>query len=177
MALPVAAIFAISAIASTALTAYSAFAAASAQKAQARYNAQVARNNAIVANQNAKAKLEEGRAKVDRQRIKNAQVIGAARARQAGSGFLVGGVGGFDETSDLLLTDLVTAGTLDVLTIEHNARNLARADRIRANNFRGDAAMQSAVASSISPLRSGIFAGVGAAAGQAQRAVSAGLIE
>ena len=122
--------FAIAAIASTVLTAYSAFAAASAQKAQAKYNSAVARNNAIIAEQNAKAKLDEGRSKVDRQRIKNAQVIGAARARQAASGFLVGDVGGFDETTDLLLTDLVTAGTLDILTIEHNARNLARADRM-----------------------------------------------
>lgn len=175
MVLPV---FAIALAVSSLATVYSAVQATQAQKAQAKYQANVARNNAVIAEQNARAQMDAGRAEADRQRIKNAQIIGAARAKQAASGFLAGDP--FVDsglTSDILIDDLVVGGQLDVLTIEHNTRAKVREDRIRASNFGYEAANFRAQAKSISPLRSGIVAGAQAAAQGISSAYSAGLIK
>ena len=100
--------------------------------ASARYNAQVSDMNAKLADKAAKDALERGAVEEQKQRQKIAQVIGAQTA---------------GPPLDLLVAT-ATMGELDALTIRANTAREERDIRQQGENYRGQAGMYRASASS-----------------------------
>ena len=115
--------------ASVGLQVVSAFAEAKSASDRAHYQAAVARNNQIIAQQDAEAIRERARIEEDDHRQRIRQSIGAARARQAASGFVVDQ----DENLDLL-GDLRLAGETDILRMRDDAELRARRFDIEGYN-------------------------------------------
>ena len=134
--------------ASAAVGVYGTFMQAQAAQAQAEYNAAVMRNQALDAKYRAQTEEEKHREKIQ-------QAVGAARARVAANGLLVGDPG---STSDALIEDLIVAGELDILRIRDNANRTA-------SGFEQKATLLDFQADSINPLfEAGAAAVQGAAA-------------
>ncbi len=111
--------------------------------ASARYNAQVSDMNAKLADKAAKDALERGAVEEQKQRQKTAQVIGAQTAGMAANGVDIS----FGSPLDLLV-DTATMGELDALTIRANTAREERDIRQQGENYRGQAGMYRASASS-----------------------------
>lgn len=114
-----------------------------AQAASARYNAQVAEMNARMADRAAKDALERGKLEEQKQREKTAQIIGQQRAGMAANGLDLS----FGSPLDTLV-DTATLGELDALTIRANTYRDERDIRQQGANYRGQAGMYRAGASS-----------------------------
>lgn len=114
-----------------------------AQAASARYNAQVAEMNARMADRAAKDALERGKLEEQKQREKTAQIIGQQRAGMAANGLDLS----FGSPLDTLV-DTATLGELDALTIRANTYREERDIRQQGANYRGQAGMYRAGASS-----------------------------
>lgn len=114
-----------------------------AQAASARYNAQVAEMNARMADRAAKDALERGKLEEQKQREKTAQILGQQRAGMAANGLDLT----FGSPLDTLV-DTATLGELDALTIRANTYREERDIRQQGANYRGQAGMYRAGASS-----------------------------
>jgi hypothetical protein len=101
------------------------------------FKGQVARRNAVIAQQNADAIRDRGEQAIQDKRRQIINISGAARARQAALGFIVG------EGSNLdLIGDLAEAGELDILRLRdaadleaRNAEEQANLDEFQARLF------------------------------------------
>ena len=129
-----------------------------ASKAQANYNAQVQRNNEVIALQNAEDARLRGKVEADKARTRVQQTVGATRASLAANGLLVDDDIG--TTSAGLLSDVLDAGELDILTIKNNAELEARRFEIQANSASATAGGLTLQAKSFNPFLDGVSAGV-----------------
>ena len=116
-----------------------------AQAQAATYNAQVSDMNAKLADRAAKDALDRGAKEEQRQRQKTAQILGQQQAGMAANGVDLT----FGSPLDLLV-DTSIMGELDALTIRSNTYREERDIRQQAANYRGQAGMQRAQASSAS---------------------------
>ena len=114
-----------------------------AQAASARYSANVAEMNAKLSDRAAKDALERGKLEEQKQRQKTAGLMGQQQAAMAANGVDVT----FGSPLDLLV-DTATMGELDALTIRSNSYREERDIRQQGANYRGQAAMNRAQASS-----------------------------
>ena len=117
--------------------------AAGAAAASAKYNASVADMNAKLADRAAKDALERGGIEEQKQRAKTAQILGQQQAGMAANGLDLT----FGSPLDLLV-DTAVMGELDALTIRTNAYREERDIRQQGANYRGQAGMYRAEASS-----------------------------
>lgn len=113
--------------------------------ASARYNAQVSDMNAKISDRQARDALDRGKLEEQKQRQKNAQILGQQQAGMAANGVDIT----FGSPMDLLV-DTATMGELDALTIRSNSYREERDIRQQGANYRGQAGMQRAQASSAS---------------------------
>ena len=136
--------------ASTALSAYGQYQQSKAAQSQANYNAAVANNNAIIARQNAADIRDAGKTEEQEHRGRIAQTKGAARAAQAGQGFLVDDTE--DSTNSQMMADIAAAGELDVLRIRDRTRRAEHQAEVQGVNFDAQAGLLSLKASQQSPM-------------------------
>lgn len=113
--------------------------------ASAKYNAQVSDMNAKLADRSAKDALERGKLEEQKQRQKTSQVLGAQQAGMAANGVDLT----FGSPLDLLV-DTAVMGEMDALTIRTNSAREERDIRQQGANYRGQAGMYRAQASSAS---------------------------
>lgn len=113
--------------------------------ASAKYNAQVADMNAKLSDRAAKDALERGKLEEQKQRQKTQQVLGAQQAGMAANGVDLT----FGSPLDLLV-DTAVMGEMDALTIRTNSAREERDIRQQGANYRGQAGMYRAQASSAS---------------------------
>ncbi|MDY0243144.1 MAG: hypothetical protein RBR34_13320 [Rhodospirillaceae bacterium] len=137
----------------TAVSAYSAHASGQQAKAQANYQSAVARNNAEIATQNAKDTEAAGRAEEQRQRIANAQKLGAIRAEAGASGVDIGSGTVLDTVADQNMI-----GEYDALTTRNNYQRQANSHYQQAANFLNDSSSFQTAASNAT-LNGGLSAG------------------
>ena len=114
-----------------------------AASASGKYNAQVADMNAKMADRAAKDALERGKLEEQKQRQKTAGLMGQQTAAMAANGLDIG----FGSPLDTLV-DTATLGELDALTIRSNSYREERDIRQQGANYRGQAGMYRAGASS-----------------------------
>ncbi|MEA4838415.1 MAG: hypothetical protein VB101_09040 [Rhodospirillaceae bacterium] len=126
----------------TAVSAYSAHASGQQAKAQGNYQAQIAKNNAEIATQNAKDTEAAGRAEEQRQRIANAQKLGAIRAEAGATGVDVGYGTALDTVADQTMI-----GEYDALTTRNNSQRQANSYYQQASNFMNDSSSYQTAAS------------------------------
>lgn len=160
-------------VAGTVVSSVGAYQQSKAAQAQAEYNAAVQRNNATIARQDADIIRARGEAEEAEHRRRIQQSIGAARAAQAGAGFLIDG--DVDSTNNLLIGDLAAAGELDILRMRDDVELQARQREIQGVNFEAQAGLFDAEASAQRPGMAAfgtLLEGAGRAAGIA---VSGGL--
>lgn len=135
---------------STAMSAYGQYQQSQAAQSQARYNAAVAQNNAIIARQNAADIREAGKTEEKEHRARIGQTKGAARAVQAGQGFLVDD--SEDSTNVQMMADIAAAGELDVLRIRDRTRRAEHQAEVQGVNYDAQAGLLSLKASQESPM-------------------------
>lgn len=128
--------------AGTAVSAYSAYSSGQQAKGQATYQSAMARNNADIATQNAKDTEAAGRAEEQRQRIENAQKLGAIRAVAGASGVDVGYGTALDTVADQTMI-----GEYDALTTRNNYQRQANGYYQQAANFLNDSSSYQTAAS------------------------------
>lgn len=131
-------------IGSTILGGAGAIQTANAQSAAAKASASVNDMNARIADRAAKDALERGKKDEQQHRAKTAALIGQQRASMAANGVDLT----FGSPLDLLV-DTAVLGEMDALTIRSNAYKEERDIRQQANNFRTQAGVDRASASSI----------------------------
>ena len=141
---------AVMSIVGTGISAYGAYQQSQAAQSQARYNAAVARNNAIIARQNAADIRDAGKTEEKEHRARIAQTKGAARAVQAGQGFLVDD--SVDSTNIQMVADIAAAGELDVLRIRDRALRAEHQAEVQGVNYDAQAGLLSLKASQESPM-------------------------
>ena len=118
----------------TAFSAYGAYQQQQAINDQAEYQAAVAKNNAITAEREGQYAKDQSEEMADRHRQKVQQFIGAQRAQQSNTGFLV------DTGTALDLTlDTAQYGELDALEIEHEGDMSQWRAQIKKENYNAQA--------------------------------------
>ena len=128
-----------------ATSAYSSYSAGQDAKAQGNYQSAVAKNNAAIATQNAKDAEAAGRAEEQRQRIENAQKLGAIRAVAGASGVDVGYGTALDTIADQNMIS-----EYDALTTRNNYQRQANTYYQQAANYLNDSSAYGTAASNAS---------------------------
>ena len=106
-----------------------------AAEAAANYQAQVGRNNAEIRRQDAETARQEGRIAAGERGLQSAADRARFIAAGAGAGVLIEG----DTSIDDIAGDITGIGSVDQLTIAHNASSQARNLEIEATNLEAGA--------------------------------------
>lgn len=146
--------------ASVGMSAVGAAQQAKSRRQQAGYQRDVAETNAEIGRQNAQDVVERGRVAVYDQRRAVARQLSDIDAATAGSGLVVGEGG---TTPAAMVEAMNEAGELDVMRLKNNIAREERRGLIQAQNYEAQAGQFDLQRRSISPLRSGLTAGLNAA--------------
>jgi hypothetical protein len=139
-----------------AVSAVSAYSASETRKDAARYQSQVAANNAKVADWQAQDAKERGDQAAAAVRRRASALQGSQIANLAARGLDIS-----EGSANAILTDTDFFGEYDQNITRANAAREAYGFKVRAGNFRGDAAASAAMADAENPLLSGVVAGAG----------------
>lgn len=144
------------------ISAYGAYQQQEAANAQAKYQAQVAANNAEIARMEGDYAREQAQRKADEHRDEVRRFIGAQRAAQSASGFIV------DKGTNLDLTlDSAALGEIDAMEILHEEGEMAAwRSELRASNAEAQSALySSSTSNSFTPAMGQLAGGLGQAGG------------
>lgn len=141
-------------VAAVAISSVTAYSASEAQKNQAEYQSKVASNNAKVAEWQAADAKARGDQEAANVRRKYAALQGTQAASLAARGLDIS-----EGSANAILTDTDFFSAYDQNVTRANAKREAWGYKVRAGNFRGDAAYYGSVADAQNPLLSGVLAG------------------
>lgn len=142
------------------LTAAGAYRQAQSQKQQAAYAKGVALTNEQIALDNARDVELRGRQAVFDQRRAVARQLADVRSSVAGSGLVVDEAG---TTPQEMVQSMAEAGELDILRLRNNIEREKRRALVQATSYEAQAGQFELQRASISPFRSAVTAGFGAA--------------
>ncbi len=148
------------AVASVGLSAYGAYSQSKSAKASAAYQRDVAKTNEKIAEQNARDVELRGRQAIYDQQRQVARSLSSVRAATTANNLEVGVAG---TTPQDLVQAMAEAGALDVMRLRNNVDREKRRAEIQGMNYAAQAGQFELERRSISPFRSALITGVGAA--------------